>query len=313
MSSKPEQKLDFASQLDFSQILTNPILDIAARFWEEDRYQAFRICYRSMRRIDDLIDDRKEKDRAITPEESQQIKGMISDWLDSVRRREPPDRYQKQFIETLERFRIPFWPWERFGKSMAYDLDHSGFSSFLVFLRYAEGAAISPASIFMHLCGVTFDNGLCRPPDYDIRKAARPLAIFSYLVHIIRDFQKDQQAGLNYFAADMTRERGLTNDDLRTIAEGKTVSEPIRDLIAAYVRFARYYQKKAKTVLKSILPQLEDRYQLSLMIIYNLYLQILERVDIKSGNFITEEVNPPAEEIQKRIEQTIAIFKPVRS
>ena len=311
MSFRPEQKFDFASGLDFSQILTNPILDIAARFWEENRYQAFRICYRSMRLIDDLIDDRKEKSQAITPKESQQIKAMISDWLDSVRKRENPDKYQAQFIETLDCFGIPFWPWERFGRAMAYDLDHNGFDSFPVFLRYTEGAAIAPASIFMHLCGVTIDNGIYRPPGYDIRKAARPLAIFSYLVHIIRDFQKDQQAGLNYFAADMMREHGLTNDDLRTIADGKTATENIRDLVAAYVRFAGYYQEKALTVFKNILPQLEDRYQLSLMIIYNLYLQILERVNVKSGNFTTEEVNPTAEEIQKRIEQTIETFKPV--
>lgn len=52
-------KLDFDRNLDFQQILTNPILDIAARFWEDERYEAFKICYRSMRFIDDMVDDRK--------------------------------------------------------------------------------------------------------------------------------------------------------------------------------------------------------------------------------------------------------------
>ena len=225
MTTEPNNKLDFAVELDFSQILTNPILDIAARFWEEDRYQAFRILYRSMRRIDDLVDHRKATGQPITSKESHQFKAMISDWLDSVRRREISDRDQAQFVKTLDRFRIPFWPWERFGRAMAYDLDHNGYPSFLGFLRYTEGAAIAPASIFMHMCGLTAENGRYRLPDYDIRKAARPLAIFAYLVHILRDFQKDQQVGLNYFAADLMRERDLANDDLQMIAEGNSTKQ----------------------------------------------------------------------------------------
>ena len=36
-----------------------------------------------------------------------------------------------------------------------------------------------------------------------LRSAATPCAMFSYLVHIIRDFQKDQQNNLNYFADDV--------------------------------------------------------------------------------------------------------------
>lgn len=51
--------LQVPHELDFQQILTNPILDIAAHVWEEERYNAFKICYRTMRILDDLVDDRK--------------------------------------------------------------------------------------------------------------------------------------------------------------------------------------------------------------------------------------------------------------
>ena len=70
MTTQPDGSLDFAVNLDFSEILTNPILDIAARFWDDDRYAAFKICYRSMRLIDDLVDERKESGGPITQQES---------------------------------------------------------------------------------------------------------------------------------------------------------------------------------------------------------------------------------------------------
>lgn len=310
MNTKLNHQLDFSIDTDFNKILTNPILDIAARFWDENRYQAFRICYHSMRKIDDLVDEHKTMKQPINQKEAQQIKLGIFNWLDSVRRRESLDTFQKQFVETLDKFNIPFWPWERLGYAMVYDLDHNGFPSFLEFLRYAEGAAVAPASVFMHLCGLHTETNRYSLPDYNIRKAARPLALFSYLVHIIRDFNKDTRANLTYFATDLIQERGLTNDELRAIAEGKPACSAFRDLIATYIRFARYYEKKAIETFDTVLPQLEYRYQLSLLLIHALYLQILERVNVESDNFTLETVNPPRKEIQKQIERTIMTFKP---
>ena len=52
MLIQKSKHLDFVHDLDFEQILTNPILDIAASIWEKERYDAFKICYRSMRVIE---------------------------------------------------------------------------------------------------------------------------------------------------------------------------------------------------------------------------------------------------------------------
>jgi hypothetical protein len=93
------------------------------------------------------------------------------------------------------------------------------------------------------------------------------------------------------------------------IAKGEPTSAPFRDLIATYVHVARHYEKKALIVLKKILPQLESRYQLSLMIIHALYLQILERVSAESGDFAFDEVSPSPDDVRKRIEETIATFQ----
>jgi len=306
-------QLTFDPEFDsnFEDILTNPILDIAARFWDHDRYQAFRICYRSMRRIDDLVDHKKASATQISRGEAEKLRLMMFDWLEGIRNKDFSDPFRREFVHILEKFQIPFWPWERLYESMVYDLAHDGYPSLLTFLRYAEGAAVAPASVFMHLCGVSEDSGTYRPPDFDIRLAARPLALFSYLVHIIRDFQKDQLKNLCSFADNLLSQHVLTRDDLRKIAEGGATSQSFRALIATYLSFAEYYRNKARQTIDDILPLLGPRYQLSLEIIYHLYLQIFEKIDPHQGRFTGTELNPSPGDVRKRIQQTIDSFTPV--
>jgi phytoene/squalene synthetase len=311
MTDHESIRLDFALDIDFSGVLTNPILDIAARVWEADRYEAFQICYRSMRRVDDLVDDLKTKLGAVPEMMARKAESEITGWLDRVRTGRAEDEYGRRFISTLERFTIPLWPWERLGKAMVYDLRHRGFASFRTFLRYSEGAAISPAAVFMHLCGVTKTPEGYRAPDYDIRKSARSLAIFSYLTHIMRDFEKDQKAGLNYFADTVLADVGLTADEVRRMAQSGQIDDRMRQVMKVYQALAARYQQMARSVVDETLPFLDQRYQLSLELIYSLYSQIFSRVDPDTGGFTGKELNPTPEEVDRRVKETIKNFRPV--
>lgn len=301
--------LDFDQKIDFQQILTNPILDIAARFWEDDRYNAFKTCYRSMRLVDDIVDIRKSTARRITEAEILHISMIIDEWIDNLIRSIPNDTFQRQLIEIRKKFLIPLWPWKRFSKSMIYDIKHDGFKTFQDFIKYSEGAAVAPASIFVHLCGVVKKNGHYKPPKFDVKETARPLAIFSYLVHIFRDFQEDQKNNLNYLADDLTEESGLNKEILKEIAAGGEIKPGFRDLMQKYYAYAEDYRKKARKTLNKTSTYLEPRYQLSLEIIYSLYLQIFEKIDVSNGNFTTLELIPTPQEIKDRINQTVSSFE----
>jgi len=303
---------DFQAGLgkDFSQILTNPFLDIAARFWDQPRYDAFRVCYRSMRYLDDLVDDRKIAGTPITEDEIVLYENQIKYWMAAISERPVREASLTELAETIDRFAIPLWPWERLCKAMIYDLKHEGFRNFRQFLRYTEGAAIAPASVFTHLCGLQGDDEQgFHPPAYDVRGLARPLALFSYLVHIVRDFQKDQLSGLNYFADDMLKSRSLTPQDLRRAAESGEIPDSLRDLIGAYRHAADYYRGKARQTLDALAPSLKPRYRLSLEVIYGLYLLVFERIDPVSGCFTEKELNPAPAEIQARLEETARKFQ----
>ena len=310
MTDRAIPGLDFAIEKDFAEILTNPFLDIAARFWEQSRYDAFRICYRSMRRIDDLVDDRKIDGSPLAEKERAEYETMMTQWLDSVRNGTSQDAYSSELQTTMTRFALPMWPWERLCRAMIYDLYHDGFATFRVFLRYTEGAAVAPAAVFTHLCGVIPEgHDKYRPPSYDLRKASRSLALFSYLVHIMRDFQKDQVRSLNYFADDLMAVHTLNRDDLRRAAETGRIPQELRNLFARYRAYAGYYRVRARMTLDKLAQSLEPRYQLSLEVIYGLYSLVYERIDPRRGSFVEHETNPPPAEIQSRLSQIVAEFK----
>ena len=310
MNAKPIDFLEIFNSIDFEKIMDHPNILIAANFWEEERYGAAKTCYKLMRAVDDLVDNYKTEHQVIVDEEKKLLTTDVNNWIGSIVNKAKDDPDNKKYLDTFLKFRIPFWPMEDFAKSMIYDIQHDGFSSLQTYLEYAEGASVAPASIFVHLCGLTKKNGQYVEPAFNVKDAARPCAIFSYLVHIIRDFQKDQFNNLNYFADDIIAKNGLDRKKLNAMAHGATIEKGFRNLIREYYEVADEYRKKTYQVIQEIRSLMEPRYQLSLEIIFNLYLMVFERIDVENGNFTAEEMNPTPEEIKTMVFETISGFKP---
>jgi len=308
MNTRKDQFLEIFNSIEFEQIKDHPNILIAARFWENDRYCAAQLCYKFMRTIDDLIDDHKAANKIIAPGERKEFTANVNEWLKMVIHSDECNPLQKELAGIIEKFRIPLWPLEAFAKSMIYDINNDGFPTLESFLGYSQGASVAPASIFVHLNGLSFRKGKYENPPFDVRETATPCAIFSYLVHIIRDFQKDQLNNLSYFADDLIVKHRLTHHDLKEIAWGHPVSDNFRNLIREYYSLADEYRLKTYDIIKKIRPLLEPRYQLSLEVIFNLYLMVFERIDVKNGKFTTEELNPTTEETRERVYRTILNF-----
>lgn len=309
MNSQRDKFLKIFHSIDFNKIQDHPNILVAANFWDEDRFCAAKICYKFMRAIDDLIDNHKAKNRLIEPEERKEFVANVEDWLKMIIISEECNALQGELIETIEKFRIPLWPMEVFAKSMIYDINNDGFLTLNSFLEYAGGASVAPASIFVHLNGLQKTDSRYEPPLFDVKWAATPCAIFSYAVHIIRDFQKDQLNNLSYFADDLIIKNGLTRKALRKFAEGKPVNDNFRNLMKEYYMLADEYRLKTYDIIREIRPLLEPRYQLSLEIIFDLYLMVFERIDLRKGKFTTKEMNPTPDETRERVYNKIMNFK----
>jgi phytoene/squalene synthetase len=305
MKSLKETYLDIYRSIDFEKIKDHPNILIAAGFWEEERYLAAKTCYKFMRTVDDMIDDHKSVVKTIPENDRKQFIEYVDGWVKMIFDGESDDPFQAELSETIKKFRIPSWPLEAFAKSMLYDIYNDGFESLPTFINYAGGASVAPAAIFVHLAGLRKMDGQFAEPLFDVKKAAYSCAIFSYFVHIIRDFQKDQLNNLNYFADDLIEKNGLTREQLTEIAQGAEIPQGFRKMMKEYFDIADEFRIRTFNCISDIWPYLEPRYQLSLEIIFELYLMVFERIDTENGNFTMSELNPSPAESAERVLRTI--------
>jgi len=301
--------LNIFDSIDFEKIVDHPNILIAASFWDKERYQAAKNCYKFMRAIDDLIDDYKAEHVTIAPENQAKFETDVYRWINTIAEASQEIPSHRELLETVQRFSIPFWPLEAFAKSMIYDIYHDGFPTLHAFIDYAGGASVAPASIFVHLCGLTKKDGKYISPGFDVKRISTPCAIFSYLVHIIRDFQKDHLNNLNYFPDDLIAKYGMDRQQLLFMAKGGQITDGFRKLIRELYQEADFYRRETYLMIEEIRPMLEPRCQLSLEIIFALYLMVFERIDIENGTFSTKELNPSWQEIKERVGQVIERFE----
>jgi phytoene/squalene synthetase len=311
MNRELETYIRILDQLDFEKIVDHPNILIAANFWDEERFLAAKTCYLFMRAIDDMIDNYKSENHEIAAEERENFEKRVNLWINSINEDDNADLSESKLIGTMKKYKIPMWTMEAFAKSMIYDIYHDGFDSLATFLDYCSGASIAPAAVFVHLCGISVVNSDNKAPEFDIKEASAPCAVFSYIVHIIRDFQKDQHNNLNYFSDDVISKHGLDRGKLKEISSGGEIPRGFREMIREYVCLADEYRVKTYNMIKKIKPLIEPRYQLSLEIIFELYLMVFERIDPDSGSFTSAELNPTPLEIKNRVENTIHAFRRV--
>jgi phytoene synthase len=297
------------NNIAFEEIEKHPNILIAARFWDDRRFDAAKTCYRFMRMIDDYIDDRKARDEAITCLEKEVLTSQVNTWIECLVMNPDGDPLIKELTETINTFHIPLRLFHNFAKAMLYDINHSGFASLDDFIDYAEGASVAPASVFVHLACLSEENGEYHPPDFNAIDAARPCAIYSYIIHIIRDFQEDQLNNLNYFALDILEKNGLLPADLRAIAGGSPVSPAFRETIRVYYDLARQYGEKTLREIENLSGLITGRNLFSLHLIYHLYKMVFDRIDIQNGDFTGRELNPTPREIRTRVLEVASAWK----
>lgn len=93
-----------------------------------------------------------------------------------------------------------------------------------------------------------------------------------YQVHIIRDFQKDHLNNLNYFPDDLIAKYSMDRQQLLFMAKGGQITDGFRSLIRDLYEVADFYRLKTYEMIQEIRPFVEPRGQLSLEIIFALYL-----------------------------------------
>jgi presqualene diphosphate synthase len=196
----------------------------AARLLPRARQDFFFTTYAAMRVIDDLVD---EDFLTLLPEARdagrEAALTAISDWTvqcsDFDGKTGPLHAdVVAALADTAGRSDLGDWPWHALAGAMRADAEEREMRSWDDFLDYCAGATVAPAAIFIYLLAANpevetgFRYGLPKPA----RAYAVDLAIYCYIVHILRDLAKDagQSPRLITIPTDLLSRAGLEREGL---------------------------------------------------------------------------------------------------
>jgi presqualene diphosphate synthase len=206
----------------------------AARLLSRERQDFFFTTYAAMRVIDDRVDEdfltlapgprqagRAEASRAIVDWTSQCTGG------DAAAGPLEPD-IVAALADTAGRSDLGDWPWHALAEAMTADVEEREMRTWDDFLGYCAGATVAPAAIFIYLLAARPDaKGGFR---YDLPRPARDyavdLAIYCYIIHILRDLAKDvgRSPRLVTIPRDILAEAGLEREGLAAALAGRSSS-----------------------------------------------------------------------------------------
>lgn len=247
----------------------NAALYQAAQELDAPRYRFFLAAYASMRLIDDLVDERflaappaqRRRERAAT-------EAAIAAWLAQIHAAKAgrvdttgplPAEICSALCQTLGRSDLDPHPWARLADALRADVAETPLHDWDDFLNYCEGATAAPAAIFVYVlsCRTDPEQGylgtLARTP----LSYARDMAIFCYLIHILRDLPQDVNAADRLITIPTTafEAAGLTPATLRRALKDKAF-ETVRPLADLLLERAGQYLEAAQAHSIELLAQL---------------------------------------------------------
>lgn len=250
----------------------------------------FEAAYASMRVIDDFVDDdflaAGMEERA---ERRDGARTYIELWqrsaIDCIAGGAPVEGLSVRDAAVLTALSqasrhtdLPDIPWRRLAEAMTFDVEEGVLQTWDDFDRYCEGATVAPATVFLYVLQA-------RPSDRDglrsglsaetLAEQARDMAVFCYLVHIMRDFAKDAARGgqLVTIPRSCFSEHGTTREAL-----SKTPDQAIA-LLHDLSERAERRRVGARAMADSLIPTLaanEGRILNALLTIYERMHDILK-------------------------------------
>ncbi|MBF0190104.1 MAG: squalene/phytoene synthase family protein [Magnetococcales bacterium] len=217
-------------------------LFLVSRLLGEKKRRLFLSAYAAMRIIDDLVDENflnadhpdRHASRVQTLERIEQwrlqaLAASHDTFVPDARSLEP-----MVFVAlraTVGVSDLGEWPWNALADAMIRDVREEEIVTWEDFLAYCEGATVSPATTFAYIlaCEARDDRYVLAQPLDFCRDHVRQMAIFCYLVHIVRDLAKDarKQVQLITIPRHLLAEAGFRRETLVQGLEDKASLEPL--------------------------------------------------------------------------------------
>ncbi|MBF0429475.1 MAG: squalene/phytoene synthase family protein [Magnetococcales bacterium] len=179
-------------------------LFLVSRLLGFKKRRLFITTYAAMRIVDDLVDENFfSGDDRQRQESRESVLRQIDSWQEQALTAAQGDFVPRSdsiqplvFIglnETVGVSNLGPWPWIALAGAMQHDVHEREIVTWGDFLDYCEGATVAPAATFAYILACVFRDEryvLEQGMEY-CRDHVREMAIFCYLIHIIRDLAKD--------------------------------------------------------------------------------------------------------------------------
>jgi phytoene/squalene synthetase len=254
----------------------------------------FYSTYAAMRIIDDLIDEdflllatiKRRQHRPL-------MHTRLNRWLDQVSHNTVGsgplnDSIMISLKHTVGRSDMSLSPWRDLATSLRADIDETVMNSWDDFLSYCNGATVSPASIYVYLSAAVYSPhegykySLPRSPRY----YSKNLAIYCYIVHILRDLAKDVAGSprLLTIPLDLLDKSGLNRESIEE--ELKNKSSKIVVLAGFLVEKALSYKDAGHSDLGELFEFLDIRETIALKGLISVYDRLFNMAQKDSMNLV---------------------------
>lgn len=269
------------------------------RFLPRDKRRLFEAAYASMRIVDDLIDDGflaqpPEVRDGVRPA----VRAAVDGWLARCRAALAGSAWRAVTADAgeasdplLAAGAGPLYDalaqaagagapgeraWRLLAESMRRDAAERPIEDWPDFLSYCEGATVAPAAVFLFVLTARAQKGrlVATLDEEALFDAARPMALFCYLVHILRDLAKDAPRGgqLVTLPADLLAAHGLTREAVAAAVE--TRSPEALGLAGDLTGRAAAYRAETEAVRARLAPDLAPRERAILAALTTVYARL---------------------------------------
>ena len=269
----------------------NPFLYFVSSFFEDkNKFKAFCSTYASMRILDDYVDSIKNRAKLNRYEKIFYLK-EISKWenliTDCYNGKRVEDPILLALSDTFKTFNVSLSPWTNLASAMRWDIENSRFNTFKDFLKYTEGAAIAPATVFTSVLAAQEDGD-----EYDcFVSVANPylyskdLAIFCYLTHILRDVSIDLELGedgLIYLPLEDLDNYSISKNDLWNFKNSKSINANFKQLMKHQIQRADKFREEGKAMLDKLFIKLDPDCKFIMNLLVSLYERSMDKI-VKVG------------------------------
>ena len=248
----------------------------------------FACCYAAMRVLDDMVDERY----VVAAERSkEEVLAYVDLWCTQAEAAASGNfvmstsAIEPEIFGALNAYlgssNIGAMPWRHLAKAMQRDINREVIEDWVAFEAYCRGAAIAPAEVFIYILSCRVDgklrtaSTLPRPPLY----YARDLALFCYLIHILRDLVHDARRHENLIVLPraVLEEFGLDRGGLVAALRAKDWIS-LQGLADALVERATQHLSAGEQRLREIAPELSDNANQVLGQLVARYVDTFERL-----------------------------------